>query len=80
MRKRLPTNDKAKEQLLETLFMFASDRKTIDAINETVGDQTNSEEYVVSLERNTHTPKNFQFIVPEFTDSKEKNWSKIFYF
>lgn len=79
LRKRLPKNDKEKEQLLETLFMFASDRKTIDAINETVGDQTNSEEYVVSLERNTHTPTNFQFIVPEFVDSKEKKTGAKFF-
>ena len=41
VRKRL-TWDEGKEQLLETLFIFASDRKTINAIKETVEDEGSS--------------------------------------
>ena len=49
VRKRL-TWDEGKEQLLETVYI-SSDRKTINAIKETVEDEGSSTELVVSLKK-----------------------------
>ena len=77
VRKRL-TWDEGKEQLLETLFIFASDRKTINAIKETVEDEGSSTELVVSLKKNSKALNNIDLLIPVFSDSSSRQNSAKF--
>ena len=77
VRKRL-TWDEGKEQLLETLFIFASDKKTIKAIKETVEDEGSSTELVVSLKKNSKASNNIDLLIPVFRDSSSRQNSSKF--
>ena len=70
-RKRLGYDDKRKNQLLETLFVFATNKDVMDTIVEIKGSQHNEEkEYEVALTQNEKLP--FKLMVPKFIDSKGK--------
>lgn len=70
-RKRLNYDDNRKNQLLETLFVFATNRDVIDTIVEIKGSRHNEEkEYEVSLKKNDNIA--FELIIPKFRDSKGK--------
>ena len=77
VRKRLSWDDE-KDQLLETLFIFASDRKTINAIKETVEDEGSSTEFVVALEKNSKIPENFDLLIPVFSDLSSRQTTSKF--
>lgn len=52
-RKRLPSDDTNKNKILETLFLFATDKSSIEAITETVKAQQNLDDWKeLSLENN----------------------------
>lgn len=67
-RKRLLQGDKDKNQLLETLFIFATDKNAVKAIVETVQEQQNKDELEISLFENKE--KSFDLLLPVY---KEEN-------
>lgn len=70
-RRRLNYDDSRKNQLLETLFVFATNRDVIDTIVEMKGSWHKEEkEYEVSLKKNDNIA--FELIMPEFRDSEGK--------
>jgi len=74
-RKRLPDNDPNKNPLLETLFVFATDKSAVKAIVKTVEEQQNKEEVTISLFENT---KKFDLLIPVYKEEKtRKNIAKF---
>jgi hypothetical protein len=67
-RKRLSKEHKDKNQLLETLFVFATDKNAVKAIVETVQEQQNRDEVEISLFKNVEKP--FDLLLPVY---KEEN-------
>ena len=75
-RKRLPDNEPNKNPLLETLFVFATDKSAVKAIIETVEEQQNKEEVTISLFENTQKP--FDLLIPVYKEEKtRKNIAKF---
>ena len=71
-RQRLKTNDSDKNQLLETLFVFATNRKVFESILDTVDSQKNND---LSLEL-IENERLFTLLIPyykESNDTMEKN-------
>ncbi len=75
-RKRLLNGDKNKNILLETLFVFATDKKSVKAIIENVEAQKNNDEVEISLFENDE--KLFDLLIPVYKD--ERSREKIAYF
>ncbi|WP_456324502.1 hypothetical protein, partial [Desulfonauticus submarinus] len=69
-RKRLPANDPNKNPLLETLFVFATDKRAVKAIIETVEEQQNKEEVTISLFENTQKP--FDLLIPVYKEQETR--------
>ncbi len=69
-RKRLPANAPNKNPLLETLFVFATDKSAVKAIIETVEEQQNKEEVTISLFENTQKP--FDLLIPVYKEEKTR--------
>lgn len=65
-RKRLPQNHKDKNLLLETLFVFATDKNAVRAIIETVEEQKNTDEVEISLFENKN--KTFDLLIPIYKE------------
>lgn len=65
-RKRLPQNHKDKNSLLETLFVFATDKNAVKAIIETVEEQKNTDEVEISLFENQTKP--FDLLIPVYKE------------
>lgn len=75
-RKRLPYSNKDKNLLLETLFVFATDKKGVKSILETVEEQKYTEEYNLQLYK---TDENiFDLLIPEFKNADDRD--EISYF
>ena len=68
-RKRLAKNDPDKNQLLETLFVFATDKSSVKAIIETVEEQQNKEEVTISLYENIRP---FDLLIPVYKEEKTR--------
>lgn len=68
-RKRLPANDPNKNPLLETLFVFATDKRAVKAIIETVEEQQNKEEVTISLFENV---KPFDLLIPVYKEQETR--------
>ena len=75
-RKRLAQNHEDKNVLLETLFVFATDKKAIKAIIETVENEKNTEEQEISLFENPNKP--FDLLIPIYKN--EETRGKIAHF
>jgi superfamily II DNA or RNA helicase len=70
-RLRLPFNDPNKNQLLETLFVFATNKDVLDTIVGIRGNHHNDErEYEIALKKNESIA--FDLIIPHFSETKEK--------
>lgn len=69
-RKRLLQNHADKNVLLETLFVFATDKNAVKAIIETVENEKNTEEQEISLFENTSKP--FDLLIPIFKDEETR--------
>lgn len=67
-RKRLPENHKDKNSLLETLFVFATDKNAVKAIIETVEEQKNTDETEISLAENIN--KLFDLLIPMYKEDE----------
>lgn len=70
-RKRLPINHVDKNVLLETLFVYATDKSSIKAIIETVEEQKTKEEIIISLLEKTQKP--FDLLIPLYKDEDKKD-------
>lgn len=69
-RKRLSQNHIDKNVLLETLFVFATDKNAVKAIIETVENEKNTEEQEISLFENTSKP--FDLLIPIYKDEETR--------
>lgn len=70
VRKRLPYGDPDKKTLLETLFVFATNRKAIDSVMETMEAQKTSRNFEErSLQLNTQC-KTFDLLIPTYKEGK----------
>jgi len=69
-RKRLAQNHIDKNILLETLFVFATDKNAVKAIIETVENEKNTEEQEISLFENTSKP--FDLLIPIYKDEETR--------
>lgn len=67
-RKRLKANDSNKEQLLETLFVFATNRQAVETILETMDAQRADEKTIVLRS----APRRFDLLIPYYKD-KDRN-------
>lgn len=76
-RKRLPENHPDKNILLETLFLFATDKNAVKAIIKTMQEQKNKDEIEISLLKNKN--KLFDLLIPVYKDKKDtrKNLAKF---
>ena len=75
-RKRLPVSDKNKNRLLETLFIFPTDRRSIECVLDSMVELSGTEKVVKQkLDINTleKTDRKFDLFVPSLQDSKEMN-------
>ncbi len=70
-RKRLDYNHVDKNILLETLFVFATDKNAVKAIIETVENEKNTEELEISLFENKKKP--FDLLIPTYKDEDSRN-------
>ena len=68
-RKRLKDGDPNKNILLETLFLFATDKKAIKTIVDTISEQKSSDEVVISLKQNE---SKFDLLVPVYSNYENK--------
>lgn len=69
-RKRLAQNHTDKNILLETLFVFATDKNAVKAIIETVENEKNTKEQEISLFENTNKP--FDLLIPIYKDEETR--------
>lgn len=69
-RKRLAQNHIDKNVLLETLFVFATDKNAVKAIIETVENEKNTEEQEILLFENTSKP--FDLLIPIYKDEETR--------
>ena len=69
-RKRLPVGDTHKNPLLETLFIFATDKNSVLAIIETMDREKAQHAAELSLEVNPDIP--FDLLIPFYTDKKTR--------
>lgn len=67
-RKRLPKNHSDKNMLLESLFVFATDKNAVKSIIETVEEQKNAEEIEISLYENENKP--FDLLIPIYKEEE----------
>lgn len=77
-RKRLPFNDTNKNKLLETLFIFPTDKKSIDEILNAMmelGTKTNSniKKKTLLIDKNSSKDKKFDLLLPIYADKESKN-------
>jgi len=70
-RKRLSEHHKDKNKLLETLFVFATDKNSVKAIIETVEEQKVKDEIEISLFENKTKP--FDLLIPKYDKDENKN-------
>jgi superfamily II DNA or RNA helicase len=69
-RKRLSLNDPDKNILLETLFVFATDKNAVKAIIESIENEKNKEEQEISLFDNLNKP--FDLLIPIYADANSR--------
>jgi len=69
-RKRLAQNHIDKNTLLETLFVFATDKTAVKTIIETIENERNTEEQEISLFENTSKP--FDLLIPIYKDEETR--------
>jgi type III restriction enzyme len=69
-RKRLPATHLDKNTLLETLFVFATDKNAVKAIVETMENEKNKQESEISLYQNQNKP--FDLLLPVYKDEESK--------
>ncbi len=67
-RKRLPQNNKDKNVLLETLFVYATDRKSVQAILEEIDNQKSYNEERIIGDLFEQAEPNFDLLIPKFKD------------
>jgi len=72
VRKRLPKNHPDKNSLLESLFIFATDKNAVKAIIETVEEQKSKEEFELSLYENENKP--FDLFIPIYKEGKNRRY------
>lgn len=77
MRKRLPYTNENKNNLLETLFLFATDKKGVKSVLETVEEQKYTEDHKIKLSKTDQIP--FELLIPEFKSSDERKEIAYFY-
>ncbi len=70
-RKRLGKKHPDKNQLLETLFVFATDKGAVQAIVETVQEQQNKDEVEISLFENQKKP--FDLLLPVYKEEEVRD-------
>ena len=66
-RKRLKNGDTNKSKLLETLFVFATNKSAVKAIVETIDEQKNTETRYIELKENDRL---FDLLIPKYKESK----------
>lgn len=73
-RKRLPDSDKNKSKLLETLFIFPTDKEAINCILNIIKEvkSNNIEGYKLKLQKNDNL-KNIELLYPKFVPSTKKS-------
>ena len=78
-RKRLAKNDQNKNQLLETLFIFATDKKSVKTILEQLNQQkeNQSNEIEISLFENKNKP--FDLLIPVYKKQEQRQSLAKFY-
>ncbi len=69
-RKRLPQNHADKNVLLETLFVFATDKNAVKAIIETVENEKDTDEVEISLFENQNKP--FDLLIPVYKEEEAR--------
>ena len=69
-RKRLPENDTNKNRLLETLFIFATDKNSIASIVETIKEQKTKGEELKGIFKN---PPPFELYIPKYDEEAPRN-------
>ncbi|GHT16635.1 helicase [Endomicrobiia bacterium] len=69
-RKRLPENDTNKNRLLETLFIFATDKNSIASIVETIEEQKTKDEELKGIFKNT---PHFELYIPKYEEEAPRN-------
>lgn len=67
-RRRLPKDHPDKNILLESLFIFATDKNAVKSIIETVEEQKNAEEIEISLYENENKP--FDLLIPIYKEEE----------
>jgi hypothetical protein len=69
-RKRLPKTDVNKNILLETLFVFATDKNSVKTIVETIKEQQYNDEQEISLLENPKKP--FDLLIPTYKENSNR--------
>lgn len=69
-RKRLPFGHANKNILLETLFIFATDKNGVKAVLDTMDEQKRTDEYEISLSETEEKP--FDLLIPQFQQSDDR--------
>ncbi len=75
-RKRLPPNDKDKNILLETLFVYATDRKSVQTILGEIDNQKDSNEEKIIGNLFEQVKPSFDLLIPKFKDFDQQVKSK----
>ncbi len=78
-RKRLPSNDTDKNQLLETLFVFATDKKSVGTILKELKQQKNPEEEISIGNLFDKNKPEFDLLIPMFKDEETEDRVTPFY-
>ncbi len=76
-RKRLPYSDENKNHLLETLFIFATDKNGVKSVLETIEEQRYTEEYEISLYKTEQDI--FDLLIPKFKNADNREEIAYFY-
>ena len=73
LRKRLDYDDEDKNILLETLFIFATDKESVKAILKEIEIQkTSAEEFAIGKMFEVNKDVSFDLLIPKFKDDKER--------
>ena len=70
LRKRLPLKDVNKSNLLETLFVYATDRKGVETVLDTIDEQKVFEEHEINIFESNKKP--FDLLMPVFMEAEER--------
>lgn len=76
LRKRLPINNENKSSLLETLFLFTTDKRGVEAILRTIDENKDSDEVKIELRKTDNA--SFRLLVPKYKSSESDYTYSLF--